>query len=212
MNIMKKYYYVVLSLILFAKLSFASGDYHKNMERAMELWGQHKTVEALAIFERVASVEKNEWIPDYYVGLICAIDIFEKRNESQSDLLLKKAKVALENAIKKSPNNPELYNLKAFILTAEITLNPMMNGRRLSSQVIENYKKALHLDGNNPRALYLLADYQINMAKMFGGDTSKYYAQLEKAVEKFNTFKQPVPFYPNWGKEMAVQILKQKNK
>ena len=207
---MKKYYYSILSLLIFVNLSFADGKYEQQMGNAMQLWGENKTTEALAIFERVASVEKGEWIPDYYVSLICTIDIFNKSKNKQAQLLLEKAKSALKNAMHKSPDNAELYSLKAFILTAEITMDPMMNGQRLSSQVIENYQKALQIDADNPRALYLLADYQIHMAQMFGGDTSKYYAQLEKAIEKFNTFKKPAAFYPDWGRERAEELLRSK--
>ena len=207
---MKKYYYAILSLLFFVNLSFADGNYEQQMGNAMQLWSENKTAEALAIFERVASIEKKEWIPDYYVSLICAIDILKKTNENQSQLLLKKAKSALKSAMYKSPDNAELYSLKAFILTAEITMDPMVNGQRLSAQVIENYQKALQIDADNPRALYLLSAFQINMAQMFGGETSKYYAQLEKAVEKFNTFKKPASFYPNWGKERAEELLKSK--
>ncbi|MCL3780491.1 hypothetical protein EMN47_08820 [Prolixibacteraceae bacterium JC049] len=185
-------------------------QFQSNMQKAMQSWGQGKSTEAISILERIASVEKQQWLPHYYIGLICATDVF-KHKASQPAEMIKKANKATEAAMKISKDNSELYCLSGLIKTAEITLDPMNNGRRLSPLVIKDYKKALALDNNNPRASYLLAEYQINMAKMFGNDPSEYFKLLKSSKEKFDNFKAPYAFYPNWGKERVEQMLNSNN-
>lgn len=202
-----------LTLLLVATLignTFAQPGYMMQMGKAMRLWGDNKQTEAVARFERVASVNPKKWLPDYYIALICAIDVLNKRDPQNNQALLKKANQALEKAMTKSTDNAELYCLKGLIYTAQITLDPINNGQKLSPLVIQNYQKAITLDNNNPRAIYLLAEYQLSMAKMFGGNTDNYYKQLELAIKKFDTFKAPSSFHPKWGKERAQQLLKQR--
>ena len=87
----------------------------------------------------------------------------------------------------------------------------MNNGQKLSAVIIEDYRKAIQLDENNPRPLYLLAEYQINTAKYFGNDTKSFYEMIKASLKKFDNFKAPSAFYPNWGKERANLLLKAQN-
>ncbi len=87
----------------------------------------------------------------------------------------------------------------------------MTNGQKLSASIIESYQKAIRLDPNNPRPIYLLAEYQINMAKFFTQETEPFYEMIKSSLKKFDNFKAPSAFYPKWGAERASSLLKAQN-
>jgi len=208
---MKKITVLILLIASQMLMCSAQNNYEKGMSEALQLWGKQKPMEAVALFERIALVEKENWLPKYYIGLITATQVLSGANKNQATVLLQKAQKQVDLAEGCSPNNSEICCLQGMINTAWITLDPMNNGQKLSAATINNYKEAIELDNNNPRALYLLAEFQINMAKMFSQDTKAYYKMIIKSLEKFDNFKAPSTFYPNWGKNRAEQLLKSRD-
>jgi hypothetical protein len=63
-----KHLIVLLILTLSISLS-AQSAYEKGMQSAMGLWSEGKNNEAVAMFERIAAAEKDNWLPNYYVAL-----------------------------------------------------------------------------------------------------------------------------------------------
>jgi len=208
---MKKITLLILLITSQILICSAQGRYEKGMSEALQLWGQQKPMEAVALFERIASVEKENWLPRYYIGLIYTTQVLNRKEKKNSDSLLEKAQKQVDIAQSYSPNNSEIYCLQGLINTAWITLDPMNNGQKLSAVTIGNYKKAIALNENNPRALYLLAEFQINMARMFSQDTKSYYEMIKSSLKKFDNFKAPSAFYPNWGRNRAEQLLKSRD-
>ncbi len=186
----------------------AQNKYEKGMSEALQLWGNNKPMEAIALFERIAANENDNWLPNYYIGLISATEVLSGRVKERASSLLDKAQINLDKAKKISSNNSELLCLQARINTAWVTLDPMNNGQKLSATIIADYRKAILLNENNPRPLYLLAEYQIHMCKWFGNDTKPFYEMIKTSLKKFDNFKAPSVFYPNWGKERASLLLK----
>jgi hypothetical protein len=61
---------IVLLLATFSFSTFGQTAYEKGMQSAMGLWSQGKNSEAIAMFERIAAAEKDNWLPNYYVALV----------------------------------------------------------------------------------------------------------------------------------------------
>ena len=205
---------IVLFLLLISSqilISSAQNSYNKGMSEALQLWGKQNPMEAIALFERIASAENENWLPRYYIGLIYTTEVLSKKSKETADGLLKKAQLNLDKAKAISKNNSELICLQAQINTAWVTLDPMNNGQKLSAAIIEDYRKAMHLDVNNPRPFYLLAEYQISMSKFIAQDTEPFYEMIKTSLKKFDNFKAPSAFYPMWGKERASLLLKAQN-
>ncbi|MCZ4693742.1 hypothetical protein DWB61_09990 [Ancylomarina euxinus] len=205
---------IVLFILLISSqilISSAQNSYEKGMSQALQLWGNTKPMEAIALFERIASNEKENWLPNYYIGLISATQVLSGREKEQASALLEQAQESLNKAKKQSSNNSELFCLQALINTAWVTLDQMNNGQKLSASIMKDYRTAIQLDTNNPRPLYLLAEYQINMAKLFGQDTKPFYEMIQSSLKKFDNFKAPSAFYPRWGRNRAEQLLIGKN-
>lgn len=195
---------------LCAQLTFAQEQYNKAMGEALATWGAGKPEEALGKMQRIASVEKDNWIPTYYQALIATMTSFQTQDIAKKNMLIKMANALIPQ--ENNDSNAEWHILKATVLTSELIIDPMNNAMRLSPQIIAHYEKAKALEPNNPRAISGLATYNIRNKKYTGGNTDQDYKDLQKALSLFETQKSDIPFYPSWGKEQAEQLLKENDK
>lgn len=199
----------VISFLVFFVCSTlsAQSQYETGMQKAFALWGEGKATEASAMFERIASAEKNNWLPSYYVGLVNVTESFMTQDKEKITALLKKAQEGLEMSASLTKDNAEIYILDALIQTAWVVYDPQTNGMKLSGKVMQLYGKALALQPNNPRAVFGKADFEMGGARYFGQDTKPMCAEVERSIGLFATFKPETPFHPSWGLERAQQVL-----
>lgn len=201
---------IIVTFVLFlSTLVSAQSQYETGMQKAFKLWDEGKNTEASAMFERIASAEKDNWLPNYYVALINTIDAFQTKDKNQITGLLLKAQTALDTETAKRADNSELLVVQAMINTAWIVADPMTNGMKLSAKTVEIYNKAIALDPKNPRAVFGKAEFEIGGARYFGGDTKPMCEQINKSIELFATFKPETTFHPKWGLERAVEAQKE---
>jgi len=199
---------IITAIVLFfSGLVSAQGQFEQGMGSAFKLWGEGKATEASAMFERMASAEKNSWLPNYYVALVNTTSAFRTQDAEQINALLTKAQNALDVEMIKDQNNAELYVMQAMINTAWIVSDPMANGMKLSGPTMELYAKAEALAPENPRVVYCKAEFQIGGARYTGIDTKPLCGQIEKAIGLFATFKPETPFSPKWGVDRAQATL-----
>lgn len=199
---------VITAFILLVCTSLsAQSKFETGMQKAFALWGENKSTEAAAMFERIAAAEKTNWLPYYYVALVNVTDAFQTQDKDKIAALLAKAQEATDNALDLSPDNAELLVMQAMIHTAWIVADPMTNGMKLSGTVNEIYAKAMKIAPDNPRVVFHKAEFEIGGARYFGKDIKPMCAEIERAVTLFANFKPETPFHPNWGKERAEQAL-----
>lgn len=198
---------ITLALLVVSMVN-GQGQFEQGMGKAFSLWGEGKNTEASAMFERIASAEKDNWLPNYYVALVNTTSAFATKDKDQVNALLTKAQSALDVELNKYPNNAELLVMQAMIHTAWIAFDPMTNGMKLSGKVMELYAKAEKLEPNNPRVIFSKAEFEMGSARFFGNDTKPICTQIEKANELFATFKPQTVFHPNWGLERAQEAAK----
>ena len=197
----------IITLFICSLLS-AQTQFEQGMGKAFGLWKEGKNTEASAMFERIAAAEKISYLPNYYIALINTTSAFTEKDKTKIDLMLTKAQDALDTEMIKDQNNAELYVMQGLIYTAWVVADPMTNGMKYSSKVMEAYAKAKAIDPNNPRAVFGEADYQLGGAKWTGVDTKPLCAQVDKAIELFATFKPETSFSPKWGLERALEVQK----
>ncbi len=106
----------------------AQTQYEQGMGKAMGLWKDGKTEDATALFERIASAEKTNWLPNYYVGMVNVTAAFNPANKDKVSAMVDKAQTAIDNATAISPNNPEIMVLQAMLYTVILVQDPMTNG------------------------------------------------------------------------------------
>jgi hypothetical protein len=185
----------------------AQSQYEQGMKKAFGLWDEGKSAEASSLFERIASAEKNNWLPEYYVALVNTTEAFRLKDKEKVNALLTKAQAAQDKAAVLAPDNAEVLVMQAMIYTAYIASDPMTNGMKLSGMVNELYAKAQAIAPNNPRVVFGKAEFSIGSARYFGQDTKPMCADIERAVGLFAAFKPESAFHPKWGLERAQQAL-----
>lgn len=197
--------FITALTLLVCSTVFGQGKFEEGMGKAFGIWKEGKPAEASALFERIASAEKTNWLPDYYVALINCTDAFNPENREKSTSLIEKAQTALDNAKAKSQNNSEIHVLQALIYTAILVQDPMTNGMKYSPLAMAEYTKALVINPNNPRAVFGKAEFELGGAKWSGADTKPICAEINRSLELFANFKPESAFHPKWGLERAQQ-------
>ena len=200
---------IITSIALFiCSLLTAQTQFEQGMGKAMQLWGEGKSDEASALFERIASAEKTNWLPNYYVALVNTTAAFDPKNKEKLPALLAKAQDAIDNATAISPNNPELMVVQAMAKTALLVSDPMTYGMTLSPKISEIYTKASFIAPENPRVVFCKAEFEIGGAKWSGADVKKLCKDVERSIVLFAKFKPETPFSPKWGLDRAQETLK----
>ena len=198
---------ITLIGIFICSLLSAQTQFEQGMGKAMQLWGAGQNGEAVATFERIASVEKTNWLPNYYIAFINTIDAFGTQDKEKAAALLTRAQDAIDNATAVSPNNTEIMVVQAMLYTAWLMQDPMTNGQKYSALALEQYNKALIIDPKNPRVIFSKAEFEIGGAKYWGTDTKPMCEAIARSLELFTNFKPESQFHPSWGAERAKKAL-----
>ena len=194
--------------ILVCGLLTAQTSYETEMNKALQTWNEGKSVEAVAQLEQIASVDKTNWLPNYYIALINTTQAYREQDKAKMFSLIESAQKAQDLCNEFALENPEVLVMQAMIHTASIVYDPMMNGQKLSGDVMYILNKAHKIAPENPRVVFQKTSFEIGMAQYFGQDTKPMCAQIEKAIELFATFKPETALHPSWGLDRAQAELK----
>tara|TARA_R110002051_G_scaffold269806_1_gene330045 strand:+ start:10407 stop:11045 length:639 start_codon:yes stop_codon:yes gene_type:complete len=197
---------LLIATFIFTLSLSAQTPYEKGMNEAFALWEQQKNAEAVQLFERIASVETDNWLPPYYAGLIEIVSSFGLKDEALLNTKLTRAKEFLDNASKISENNPEIMITYALLNTAYIAYDGAKYGMTLSGENVAIYQKAQAIAPNNPRVLLGKTEWDMGTAKFFGKSTAPYCEDIERAIVLFNEEDKTIPYYPYSGIERANEI------
>lgn len=202
---MKKFL-VVFGLFISIGL-WGQDRYSVGMDKAFLLWKNDKPREAANLFERIATVELENWLPYYYVAHINTLLSFGEKDENKLSLQLEKAEEYLNIAKMISPNNAEILIQQALINTAWIAFDGASYGPALATKNTALYDKVLALEPLNPRGVLSKAEWDMGTARYFGKDTSPYCLEIKRSLELFTNFKPKGDYHPNWGKHRAEYVL-----
>jgi hypothetical protein len=199
---------ITIIAMFVASIVSAQTQFDQGMKKALQTWNDGNSKEALVQFEQIASVEKTNWLPNYYIAFINTTQVFGEKDKAKMESLLRVAQKAQDVCNELAQDNPEVLVMQAMIHTAWIVYDPMTNGQKLSGDVMYILNKAYKIAPENPRVVFQKASFEIGMAQYFGQDTKPMCAQIEKAIELFATFKPETAFYPSWGLDRAEAELK----
>lgn len=200
---------ILIFTFMVVQAVFAQGDYEQKMDEAFKTWESGNPSEASAMFENIATAEKDNWLPSYYVALINTTEAFKPENVGKVEALTEKAQNALDPVLSENLENAELLVMQAMIYTALIAHEPMVNGPALAGKVNELYAKAEALAPQNPRVSFSKAEFEMGSARFFGKDTQPICERIRKSLLLFDNFKPESRFSPQWGKERAEAALKE---
>ena len=191
-----------------ASIVSAQTQFDQGMQKALQTWKDGNSKEALVQFEKIASVEKTNWLPNYYIAFINTTQAFGEKDKAKKVTLLNAAQKAQDVCNELAMDNPEVLVLQAMIHTAWIVYDPMTNGQKLSGDVLYILNKAYKIAPENPRVVFQKASFEKGMAEYFGQEAKPMCAQIEKSIELFATFKPESAFHPSWGLDKAQEAVK----
>lgn len=211
---MNKVLSVILSL-LFLTVAIADDKYDKEMKKNLQKISECKTpndfIKLANSFERIASAEKDKWLPYYYSAFMYVLASYTDSVNSRKDIYLDKA-VNFNNAADSlQPKNSEIYTLKGMIAQARMQIDPMNRWQRYGAEADRNFTEAMKIDTLNPRPEYLMGVGIFYTPKQFGGGPTTAKPVLERSLRKYEQFIPENDLMPNWGKEEVQQYLNQIN-
>lgn len=198
---------ITIIALFVASVVSAQTQFDQGMAKALQTWKEGKPAEAVAQLERIASVEKTNWLPSYYIALIHTTQAFGEKDKTKMLSLINSAQKAQDICNELATDDPEVLVMQAMIHTASIVYDPMTNGQKLSGDVMYILNKAYKIAPENPRVVFQKASFEIGMAQYFGQDTKPMCAQIKKAIELFATFKPESALHPSWGLDRAQAEL-----
>ena len=205
---------IILSLALTVNAQKTS-TYTTAMTKGIALLDSAKTPEqyfqAANYFNRVASVERQQWLPAYYAGYSHLLaGIVGKQSNEEKDALYDQAMVEADQAGNISASNSEIEVLKGYITFMKMSLDPSQRAMAMLPKADAILANAIKLDPDNPRAYYIRGQDTFYSPEAFGGGKDKAKSLLLIASDKFAKAS-PAVFAPAWGKGNCVDLLKRCN-
>ena len=200
---------ILIIALIFTSIITAQTKYQTGMQKAFGFWQEGKMTEASQLFERIATAEKENWLPAYYAATIEVLGSFGLKDEAILKGKLTKAQGFLDTAKSISENNPEIIITQALLNTAYIAFDGQKYGMTLSGKNNQLYAKALAIAPKNPRVVLGNAEWNMGAARFFGKSTKPYCNEIKKAIKLSKEEKNNVEFYPKFMIERAEQVLKQ---
>jgi hypothetical protein len=204
---------LILTCTSFLLLSFNSGGYDKAMKETLgtmkNVQSSMDLVNTANKFERIATAEKDKWLPYYYQAYCYVLAYAMDGDATKTDGYLDIADANIATADKLKGDDVELLTLKGFSAMMRISVDPASRGQEYSMKAVGYLQQASQIDNKNPRVMLMLGQMQFGTAQFFGSDTAPICEQFRKASESFDSDAEITdPLWPSWGKEQALSMLK----
>lgn len=200
----------IISLVLVGLFTQAQSKYETEMTKAFASWGEAKTpndMEKVAQhFDRIAKVEKENWLPQYYAMFVRALKGFGMEKDAAIKQVDQLEGLYSGMEEMKDVDKSELLTLRGLYRTVKVAKAPDTYAMSLSGAIIKDYDDALKINPNNARALYLMAQYNMGGAEFWGTDPKEYCPAIEKA-KTLLVAESDETFAPHWGEEQVDEIL-----
>jgi len=197
----------LLAFLSLSTLIHSQSKFEQAMDQAQVLVNEGKLNEAANLYERISKAEPDNWLPAYHLALVKTWPTFMAEDKSSVLAELEIAEEYADIADMNSPNNSEVYVLKALINVAKIVYDPATYGMTLSATATEQYQKAITLDKTNPRAQSGLIEMEMGTARYFNQDLTPYCDRLKKVLKLYESFKPASKYHPTWGKESVEETI-----
>jgi len=204
---------ITTALIVFSLTGFSQKDQYKMTLKAdIDRMYQSQTIEeyqsAANTFERIALVEKKEWLPSYYTAYCYIMMAFMAQKPDQIDPYLDRAQKHLDKALAINEKEAELFVLQGMLHQARISVDFMGRGMTYSQMAQGELEKAAAIDPKNPRAFYLMGMNVYSTPPMYGGGPEVALPLFKRAQENFELSETiQNDLMPTWGKEHNSQMI-----
>jgi len=199
-----------LLIIFTSMLVNRQTKYKQGMIKAINLWEADKPDEASILFERIATAEKDNWLPTYYVAQIAIISDwkdFENRKEATMNATLDKAQEFINTMRTIAPDNPYADHLQAQLYTEWLA----HDGMKYAGIIGELYQNMVNKEPENLIFIAENAHRDMGSARYFGSSIAPYNAELQRDITLFATFKPETKFHGRGTIKRALESAKARN-
>jgi len=196
---------ILLSTHIFASSNIYKSAIMKGKAMLNEADSISEFIKAANYFERVSTVEMEEWLPLYYQSLALAFAGQKMKSQDQEDKY--QQALALIEKAEKIEAHSEVVALKGFVQMLRISADPANRGQSLSPLVFGLFQKALKLAPDNPRALLFMGQMEYGTAQFFGSSSDKACQYLIQANMMYQDQTTKETIYPSWGANIAKQSI-----
>jgi hypothetical protein len=210
---MKKITSVVIAILMTTVVLGGNEKYYKQMAETLRGFNTCTTVEDFQNlanrFQVIGNVESDEWLPLYYEAqCYILIGFMNQLSGEDRDVYLEKASSLVEALKEKAPHEAEVEVLEAFYLTGSLLVNPPQRAMSTTPLIHSALARALAIEPNNPRAIFMRISNEIGTARYFGNDTGALCEEARVLLQNWDKYELKSPIHPNWGKEDAEGIVK----
>jgi hypothetical protein len=209
--------------LLLSTLTFAQTDTLKTV-KSKYVMGMEKQVSILDTaftpatmqkcynsIERIANVEKAEWLPNYYMAYCLVMQAYQVET-SQVDNYCDRANQLLDRADSLKGDASEIYVMRAMVASARIMVDPRSRGAKYGKMSSTLLDSAQVYNAANPRIALTRGTGVYYTPPMFGGGKAKAKPLFEESIQKYNAFVPASTIAPHWGRYRAQQLLDECNK
>ncbi len=206
---------IIILVTIISLSTHATDKYTQHMESNIETLFTAQTVEELQLvankFDRIASTEKDKWLPKYYASLANVWMATREEGVEKKDNYLGQAQLRIDQAAALSEGNAEIAALRGFIYMIGITVDPASRGATYGQKAFMEFGKAIELNPENPRALFFKGQMEFGTAQFFKSDTSAACKTMARSLELFDKFTPETAIHPNWGSGFARRTVENCN-
>lgn len=160
-------------------------------------------------FERILQLKKNQWLVNYYMGLMDMLISYKIADKKNMDAVKKYTESSID-LLNKATDMKDDFG-EAYILKFAVISNRWMYEPDKMNDIIAKQSEAKDFakkyDPHNPR-LYLVEGINTYYTpESFGGGVDNAMPLFEKSFELFQSYKPVDETYPDWGKDQVCGYL-----
>jgi len=159
-------------------------------------------------YETIEPSGNQDWYPNYYAAYNFALSAFASQDYSNIDVTLDLAQQHIDKAKLISPDNDEILCVASMIYSARIMVDPAERGYKYGQKSGLMLEKALFINTDNPRTLFLMGQSKIYIPVGYGGGCENAIPILKSALKKYESFEKTHEYSPDWGKAETQELLK----
>jgi hypothetical protein len=204
---------LLLAAILTVTVAMGQNEkYHQKMGETLGLFASANSVDDFQDlanqFGVIAKVETEEWLPLYYEAhSYILMSFMDQLEASTRDAYLEKALASIENMEAIAPEDAEVHVMKAFYYTGYLVVNPPARAMNTTPLVNAEISRALSIESNNPRAIFLSISNEMGTANFFGSDTAPICEKAIQLLEAWDDYSVKSAIHPKWGKDETEGIV-----
>ena len=209
---MKKVSLIFGILLVVTLVRGQSEQYYAKMGESLQGFATSSTIEDYQDlanrFKVIANVEKEQWLPLYYEAQCYILMSFsDQAGNEMRDSYLDTASGLVDKMEELAPGEAEVAVMTAFYHTAYLVVDPPQRAMSTSPLIHASIGKALAIEPDNPRAVFLRISNEMGTAAFFGEDTTPYCEEAGDLLSSWDNYKLKSPIHPNWGKGEVEGIV-----